>query len=186
MKTCAHSVRDRREAFTLVELLVVIGIIALLVGLIFPAVQKGRKATDVHRAEVEVHALAVALKAYYAEYNRWPVGNSEEGAIPKKMVRALTGEHDPSNGVTNWRKRVFMEVSGLTVASTNLTFNDPWGTPYRCALDSDFSGFVSAPHDDDSVLTGPFPGNDVVVWSKGPNKKTNNPVDSNYDDIRSW
>lgn len=189
MITIAAMQRSRRSGFTLIELLVVIGIIALLVGLIFPTVQKARRAADVHRAEVEVNALYLAIKAYNTEYNRWPTTtDSDEGKIPEYMVRALTGEHDPANKVYNPRRRVFLELKGMTVGSTNNVIMDPWGVPYRVAMDSDFSGEVGNSHDDDGVLPNGayYKGHNVILWSKGPNKKTNLPTDPNFDDVRSW
>jgi prepilin-type N-terminal cleavage/methylation domain-containing protein len=62
-----------RTAFTLLELLTVIGIIAVLVSLLFPAVaavkESGRKAL----AGAEVHRIAAAVRDFQTEYGKLPV-----------------------------------------------------------------------------------------------------------------
>lgn len=72
--TCASN-----RAFTLIELLIVVAIIAILAAIAVPNFLEAQTRSKVSRAKADMRTLATATESYAVDYNHYPIPSDEDG-----------------------------------------------------------------------------------------------------------
>src|SRR5437588_10439207 len=172
----------KEKAFTIMELLFVIAIIAVLLGLAFPVFQGVLDRAKKVQAKNDVTQIVTAVNAFYTEYGKYPTvtadtiitsTSSPSNADLMYTLRAVSG-----GNAINTRQIVFISPPdvknpanpslGIGTTTGAGQYYDPWGTPYLVEIDGNYDNQIANPYTANAGATNLQIG--VIAWSLGKDK----------------
>ena len=153
-----------KRAFTLIELLIVVAIIAILAAIAVPNFLEAQTRSKVSRVASEFRSLSLALEAYRIDTNGYPASYREK-VIPinstlSHMDRRLVTT--PIAYITDFPLDVFHSGKGAGVQAITGT------TRQYCIYTTRYDGEAPA-----SYAETAYPRNAFYAWTEGPDQELN-------------
>ena len=153
------------KRFSLIEMIVVIGIIAVLIAITMPVFTSIREKAKETKAKAEMNAIETAVKSFEMTYGVLPMPDGTEAVGSSGLVDTsnteypdlmtfLTNVGAPGKSVDvvgNDRGIRFLDVPN---DYTTKGFVDPWGNDYTVYLDTDYNGQIADPEGGSTPLYG--------------------------------
>ena len=164
-------ISNNRRAFTLVELLVVVGMIAVLMGAMTAAVQQARERARVQKATNDVKVISQAILAYEIwNGDELPTMGSRGGAAngveaTSSSLGFLLGKGTAQGVAGGSGINGQLPVLLMGQLQGNGVLRDPWGTPYRVAI-TESSAVIKLETLRSSMTAGFFLPNFYRDWGK--------------------
>jgi prepilin-type N-terminal cleavage/methylation domain-containing protein len=124
-----------KRGFTLIELLVVIAIIAILIGLLLPAVQKVREAASKLKCSNNLKQMGIAMHAYHDRNGKLPAGDLNTSPALQ----------------WGWPTKILADVE-LSMIHDQLDFTQSFNAGPNLALLSQFIPLFACPSDNNAKV----------------------------------
>lgn len=133
-----------QAGFTLIEVLIVLGIIALLATVVTPQVWRYMGQARTETARVQLSAITTAMELYALD----------NGGYPPQQVGLAALVRQPQ-GAARWRGPYLKKAEGLS---------DPWGRPYGYKIPGRQSPYEVFTLGRDNATGGTGEDQDIVSW----------------------
>lgn len=130
----------RQLGFTLVELLLVLGILALIMGMVLPGIIGQGEKAKVKATSSQISRISMSVETYYLD----------TGFTPSSLDELV----NPPSGVTGW--------DGPYIKNSLL--KDPWGQPYQYSSPSEHGDFDIVSFGADRQRGGEGKNADITSW----------------------
>src|ERR1700731_3523210 len=190
--------RFRNTSFTLLELMVVIAIVVVLAGLLFPAVQSVLDRAKKVQAKNDLTQIVTAVNAFYTEYGRYPTVDTTDTAATygagSSSSKAVFDELRGKSTTLNTRQIIFISPSEDTSQinpkgriGSDGQFYDPWGFAYTIRIDADYDNQVANPYTGSGGAGADPIRQAVITWSVGKDGTLGKSGKyASSDDVISW
>lgn len=171
----------KKEGFTILEMMAVIAIIAILAGILIPAVTTVRKNANKVKAKALISHLVTAIESYKSDAGFYPADHISVNLASEALYIYLTNRFYDS--VANEYYGPYIEPKtdwvGDSDGDGNSEFVDPWENPYEYEADTDALAATRPPFH--NVYT-------FDIYSPGPDGVTGAgfAAGNQPDDINNW
>jgi general secretion pathway protein G len=157
------------KGFTLIEVIVVAGIIAILAGILVPLILKEIDEARLSKASGDIRSVYAALVVFKKDTAQWPV--MDANCDPNVTLLTGSGNQPANLAVLGYDTGVTSAFDDHLVTDTNGCYNN-WKGPYIAGVTADPWGNTYLAN----VDTLSIPGRPVWIISAGPNGQLETPA----------
>jgi len=150
--------RNSGKGFSLLEFLMVVGVISILLGLLLPGLTAVSRLSRRVAARHETRMLAAAWVEYFNTYHHWPTNRiPADESIDAALAAILQGLPLPAADEWNPHRLSFVDFSRFDGDGQPV---NPWGDPYFVRFDLDGEDTIPSPVPPHVEIS-----RDVIVWT---------------------